>query len=156
MAGAPDKTSNPFFFVSSSEWNLYDYISEFSELNKLPKGVYLLNQLKLFSQVIKTGQNNHKTKFMRISRIMEAYPGQRVVLLGDDSQEDPVIYAAITNHFKNQVHAVYIRKTVKNPKVNVEERIKEMEANGALCSYFSHSSEAVIHSKQIGLIKSEI
>ncbi|MEO5984549.1 MAG: phosphatase domain-containing protein [Ferruginibacter sp.] len=156
MAGAPDKTTNPFFFVSSSEWNLYDYISEFSELNKLPKGVYLLNQLKLFSQVIKTGQNNHKTKFMRISRIMEAYPGQKVVLLGDDSQEDPVIYAAIASHFKNQVHAVYIRKTVKNPKVNVEERIKEMEANGVLCSYFSHSSEAVIHSKQIGLIKSEM
>jgi len=153
QAGAPEKTTNPFFFVSSSEWNLYDYISEFSELNKLPKGVYLLNQLKLFSQVIKTGQNNHKTKFMRISRIMEAYPQQRVVLLGDDSQEDPVIYASIGSHFKTMVHAVYIRKTIKNPKVDVEEKIREMEANGILCCYFAHSSEAVIHSKKIGLIK---
>jgi len=152
LAGAPDKTTNPFFFVSSSEWNLYNYITEFSELNKLPRGVYLLNQLKLFSQVFKTGQNNHKTKFMRISRIMEAYPDQRIVLLGDDSQEDPFIYASIASHFKTQVHGVYIRKTTKNAKPLVTEKLKEMEMNGVFICYFTHSSEAVIHSKQIGLI----
>ena len=70
--GAVANTYNPFFFVSSSEWNLYDYIVEFARNNKLPKGVYLLNQLKLFSQVWKTGQNNHGGKFMRIARILEA------------------------------------------------------------------------------------
>lgn len=152
LAGAPEKTTNPFFFVSSSEWNLYDYITEFSELNKLPKGIYLLNQVKLFKQVFKTGQNNHKTKFMRISRIMEAYPEQMIVLLGDDSQEDPFIYSSIASHFKTQVHAVYIRKTAKIPKPLVEVKLKEMELNGIFCCYFLHSAEAVIHSKQIGLI----
>jgi hypothetical protein len=30
--------------------------------------------------------------------------------------------------------------------------IKEMESNGVVCCYFKNSSEAVIHSKIIGLI----
>ena len=42
---------NPFFFVSSSEWNLYDYILEFSETNQLPEGVYMLSQLKRLKQL---------------------------------------------------------------------------------------------------------
>jgi phosphatidate phosphatase APP1 len=40
------KNANPFFYVSSSEWNLYDFIAEFSRRNELPKGVFLLSQLK--------------------------------------------------------------------------------------------------------------
>ncbi|MBO9570977.1 MAG: DUF2183 domain-containing protein, partial [Chitinophagaceae bacterium] len=96
---------NPFFYVSSSEWNLYDYINDFSVKNKLPKGIYLLNQLKRISQAWKTGQNNHATKFMRIVRILEAFPKQQFILLGDDSQQDPFIYAQVVEHFTKQVKA---------------------------------------------------
>jgi phosphatidate phosphatase APP1 len=31
LAGALEKTNNAFFYVSSSEWNLYEYIREFSK-----------------------------------------------------------------------------------------------------------------------------
>ncbi len=143
---------NPFFYVSSSEWNLYDYIREFSSVNKLPAGVYLLNQVKQLREVLRTGQNNHGTKFMRIARIMEAYPQQDFILLGDDSQEDPVIYASIVSHFRDKVKAVYIRKVTGRPKDIALEKISEMETAGVRCCYFEHSAEAVIHSKQIGLI----
>ncbi len=37
---------NPFFYVSSSEWNLYDYLVETFRYNELPEGTFLLNQLK--------------------------------------------------------------------------------------------------------------
>ncbi len=152
QAGAPANTSNPFFYISSSEWNLYDYIKEFAGKNKLPAGVYLLNQLKRFRQVFKTGQNNHKTKFMRITRILEAYPEQRFILLGDDSQEDPYIYTSITEYFKDQVYCIYIRQVSKRKKTAVEEKLKSVEKNGVPFCYFKHSSEAVIHSRMIGLI----
>ena len=36
---------NPFFYVSSSEWNLYDYLVETFRFNELPEGTFLLNQL---------------------------------------------------------------------------------------------------------------
>ncbi|MEO5781690.1 MAG: phosphatase domain-containing protein [Ginsengibacter sp.] len=150
--GASRNTHNLFFYVSSSEWNLYDYIFEFAKINKLPKGIYLLNQLKTFRQVFKTGQNNHKTKFMRISRILETYPDQKFILLGDDSQEDPNIYAAIVEHFPQNIYAVYLRHILKSNQERVAGIVEKMEATGVKCCYFTHSAEAVIHSKQIGLI----
>ncbi|MEP7164853.1 MAG: phosphatase domain-containing protein [Ferruginibacter sp.] len=152
QAGALPGTINPFFYISSSEWNLYDYIKEFSASNKLPGGVYLLSQLKLFRQVFKTGQNNHKTKFMRITRILEAYPGQRFILLGDDSQEDPFIYASVVAYFEKQIHCIYIRRVSKTVKQPVADKLKEIEARGVPYCYFEHSSEAVAHSRLIGLI----
>lgn len=153
--GASGDTFNLFFYVSSSEWNLFDYISEFARRNKLPKGIYLLNQLKTFKQVFKTGTNNHKTKFMRISRIMEAYPKQKFILLGDDSQEDPNIYSAVVEHFPQNVHAVYLRHVLKSSYDRVRKVAENIEGKGIPCCYFTHSAEAVIHSKKISLIPSD-
>ena len=146
------EVTHPFFYVSSSEWNLYYYIRDFSAKNKLPEGVYLLNQIKRFSQVFKTGQNNHATKFMRITRILEAYPEQRFVLFGDDSQEDPNIYAAVVQHFPRQIIAVYIRQVGRAKKDPVIGKLEGIAGAGVHQCYFAHSSEAVIHSRQIGLI----
>jgi phosphatidate phosphatase APP1 len=143
---------NPFFFVSSSEWNLYDYILEFTIVNKIPKGVFLLSQLKLFSQLLKTGQNNHQTKFTRIARIFEAYPRQRFVLLGDSSQQDPYIYEAIVKHFPRQVHAVYIRDIYEKNKQKARDVLYKIESAGVPCCFFQHSTDAILHSKKIGLI----
>lgn len=151
-AQAPDNTTNPFFYVSSSEWNLYNYIRDFSEKNKLPEGVYLLNQVKKFKQVFKTGQNNHATKFMRIARVLEAYPEHRFILLGDDSQEDPSIYASVVEHFPKQIFCIYIRKVGKEAKPAVVQKLNMVENKGVFYCYFKHSAEAVIHSRSIGLI----
>ncbi|MBY0485848.1 MAG: hypothetical protein K2P85_01455, partial [Flavobacteriaceae bacterium] len=42
-AGRTNKSEeNAFFYVSSSEWNLYRFIIQFTEINKLPKAVLLL------------------------------------------------------------------------------------------------------------------
>jgi phosphatidate phosphatase APP1 len=147
------KAANPFFYVSSSEWNLYSYIKEFSKENHLPDGVYLLNQLKQFRQVFKTGQNNHGTKFMRIVRILEAHPEQQFILLGDDSQKDPEIYASVVSHFPGKIFCIYIRSLGKAPKAAVAEKLKEIENMKTQTFYFNHSHEAIEHSKKIGLIK---
>lgn len=143
---------NPFFYVSSSEWNLYEYILEFTKVNAIPNGVFLLNQLKRFSQLLKTGQNNHKTKFIRIARILESYSNQRFVLLGDSSQQDPYIYEAIVAHFPKQIHAVYIRDVYAKNKHKAADVLDKIEAKGVPCCFFQHSSDAILHSRKIGLI----
>jgi phosphatidate phosphatase APP1 len=153
LANTTEDAPNPFFYVSSSEWNLFYYIREFTTINGLPRGVFLLNQLKRFSQLFKTGQNNHSTKFMRIVRVLESYPTQRFVLLGDSSQQDPDIYAAVAKHFPNQVHAIYIRDVYKKNKEKVKETLEKIESAGVPCCFFEHSSEAFEHSQRIGLIK---
>ncbi len=143
---------NPFFFVSSSEWNLYDYILEFTKVNEIPEGIFLLNSLKLFSQLLKTGQNNHNGKFTRIARILESYPKQRFILLGDSSQQDPYIYEAIVAHFPKQIHAVYIRDIYAKNKEKAADVLFKIESKGVPCCFFQHSSEAILHSRKIGLI----
>ncbi len=155
LSGTTKSASNPFFYVSSSEWNLYDYLVEFMAVNRLPKGVLLLNQLKQFSQLLKTGQNNHQTKFTRIVRILEAYPKHRVVLLGDSSQQDPYIYESVVKHFPQQVHAVYIRDIHKKKKTVAAEVLKKIESAGVPCCFFQHSSDAILHSIKIGLIAAQ-
>lgn len=151
-ARASKDSVNAFFYVSSSEWNLYDYIRDFSKKHQLPQGVYLLNQVKTLSQVFKTGQNNHGTKFMRISRILEAYPQQQFILLGDDSQEDPKIYSSLAKHFGQQIFCIYIRCVGRNIKLPVDELMNTINEAGIHCCYFKHSAEAIAHSTAIGLL----
>ena len=153
ISGVGNKSeTNPFFYVSSSEWNLYYFLLEFISFNKLPKGVFLLGQMKKLKDFWKSGQNNHSTKFVRIVRIIEAYPSQQFVLLGDDSQQDPMIYESITAHFPDKILAVYLRRINKRNFENVSKIVEEIKSKGVECCYFEHSSEAVIHSKKIGLI----
>jgi phosphatidate phosphatase APP1 len=143
---------NPFFYVSSSEWNLYDYILEFSKKHGLPDGVYLLSPLKQLSEVLKTGQNKHMTKFMRVVRILEAYPAQQFILLGDDTQEDPSIYASVVEHFPQQIRCVYIRQVHGKNEPKTREILARIEAMNVPCCYFAHSAEARQHSIDIGLV----
>ncbi|ANE53651.1 App1 family protein [Flavisolibacter tropicus] len=148
----PD-TPNPFFFVSSSEWNLYDFLLEFTTRNGVPRGIFLLNVMKRFSQLLKTGQNNHQTKFTRIVRILKTYPHQRFVLLGDSSQHDPYIYQDIVKHFGQQIKAVYIRDVYRKNQAKARDVLYKIESAGVPCCFFSHSHEAIEHSKKIGLIQ---
>jgi phosphatidate phosphatase APP1 len=152
-AGRNPEESNPFFYVSSSEWNLYDYIRAFAAKNELPEGIYLLNQLKRFSEVWRTGKGAHATKFTRIARIIETYPLQKYILLGDDSQDDPKIYASLAEHFPGNIMCVYLRRIKKSKETVVNDLIAGMEKNGVACCYFTHSAEAIEHSRQVGLIR---
>jgi phosphatidate phosphatase APP1 len=152
VSNTTPEAPNPFFFVSSSEWNLYDYILEFTKVHEIPQGVFLLNTLKQFSQLLRTGQNNHQTKFTRIARILENYPSQRFVLLGDSSQHDPYIYEAIVAHFPKQIHAVYIRDVYAKNKQKAADVLHKIESRGVACCFFEHSSDAILHSRKIGLI----
>lgn len=143
---------NPFFYVSSSEWNLYEYILEFTAVNRIPRGVFLLSQLKQFSELLKTGQNHHGTKFTRIVRILQAFPNQRVILLGDSSQQDPYIYESLVKHYPKQIKAVYIRDVFERNYEKVREVLNRIEAAGVPCLLFKQSEDAILHSVKIGLI----
>jgi phosphatidate phosphatase APP1 len=151
-AGATEQIPNPFFYVSSSEWNLYDYIREFCRKNEMPQGVLLLSQLKRFKDFWKTGQGKHVTKYVRIARIIESFPNQKYILLGDDSQQDPEIYASIVRDFPAKIFAVYLRKIKNINEPATTKFVEQMKLTGVFCCYFSHSAEAIEHSRTIGLI----
>ena len=151
---AINNNCNPFFYVSGSEWNLYDLLVEFSHVNNFPKGIFLLSSLKGITQFWNSGQNNLMTKFARIVRVIENFPHLQFVLLGDDSQKDPEIYLSVAKHFPERIFSVYIRCVGKSKSENTQIIMDEIVSHGVNCCYFKHSAEAVIHSKLIGLIES--
>lgn len=144
---------NAFFFVSSSEWNLYRFLVKFTEIHHLPKAVLLLKDIKSsLADFFRTGRGGHNHKFEKTKHILEFYPNLKYVLMGDDSQQDPFLYEAICKIFPITVKAVYIRKSGAKEKEKVSIALKNMESLGISVCYFSHSSEAISHSKKIGLI----
>lgn len=143
---------NPMFYVSSSEWNLFDYLRQIFRHNQLPEGIFLLNQIKRWYQLLTSGRTGHEGKLMRISRILQAFPKQRFVLIGDNSQRDPVIYNAIAEKHPEQIFAVYIRNVRDSREEATVVLLAALEAKGIHTCIFEHSSEAIAHGKEINLI----
>lgn len=154
-AGRDNKTEfNAFFYVSSSEWNLYRFITKFTEMHRLPKAVLLLKDIKTsLADFFWTGNGDHNHKFEKIKHILEFYPNLEYVLLGDDSQQDAFLYEAICKIFPVTVKAVYIRQTGSSQKEKVNAILQNLETLQVSVCYFKHSIEAIEHSKSIGIIE---
>jgi len=106
----------PFFYVSSSEWNLYSPLVDFFQLNELPDGVFLLQDLNYsIFKFWKSGGGNHQHKKEKIRELMLFYPKLDIILFGDNGQSDPLIYKAIADEFPERVKAVILRR-IKNHK----------------------------------------
>lgn len=147
-AGQP----NPFFYVSSSEWNLYDYLVETFRFNGLPDGTFLLNQIKRWKSLFRTGKTGHEGKLLRVMRIIDAFPNQQFVFFGDNSQQDPAIYQTIALKYPKNVVAIYIRNIRPSRTEATLEILDRVKPNGIDTCLFSNSEEAMAHSRKIGLI----
>lgn len=153
MAHTSPELPNPFFYVSSSEWNLYGYLNEFFNYHGLPPGAFLLNQVKRWFQLLNTGKTKHEGKLIRVMRILHTFPKQKFVLLGDNTQSDPAIYASIAKKFPGRIYAIYIRNIVEQNETVTKEILADIETNNVYTCLFKESKEAILHSRHIKLIE---
>lgn len=124
--GRDGKQSNPFFYVSSSEWNLYDLLEDFCIHNGFPKGVFLLRELEVsILKFWKSGGGDHQHKYRKIKTLFETYPRMAFILIGDNGQHDPEIYSQIAAEYPRQIRAIYIRVVRKKKKYSRLSEIKE-------------------------------
>jgi len=151
-----DHLPNPFFYVSSSEWNLYDYLKNVFQAKKLPEGIFLLNQIKRWGELLFTGKTGHDGKFLRIVRIFKAFPNQKFILLGDNSQKDPEIYARIADKYAAQIFAIYIRNVRTSRADDAALLLDVHQKNGIPVCIFNNSKEAIEHGIKIGLIDAQL
>lgn len=115
---------NPFFYVSSSEWNLYDLLEDFCSYNKLPKGVFLLRELKTsVFKFWKSGRGYHNHKLEKIKLLFQTYPDLPFVLIGDSGQRDPEIYSAVAMEYPERIKAIYIRDVTGSQR---DEKIRKI------------------------------
>lgn len=151
-AQTKDDVPNPFFYVSSSEWNLYEYLKEFFSFNQLPPGAFLLNNIKKWYQLFATGNTKHLGKFPRIERVLQAFPKQQFILLGDNSQSDPEIYKLIADEYPDQIYAIYIRNISEKKEVVTQEILSSIANRSINTLLYKHTNEVILHSRSIGLI----
>ncbi|WP_436517404.1 App1 family protein [Ekhidna sp. To15] len=150
---AGDNSANPIFYVSSSEWNLFDFLKDFFETQNLPKGPFLLQRFKEgLKELIKSGGGTHMHKQEKIEALMECYTDLPFVLIGDSGQRDPEIYAEIVKKYPKRIKAIYIRAIGKNKELSPE--VEQITQNADVpVLMVSHTDEAYRHAVSIGLIK---
>ncbi|MBQ4818536.1 phosphatase domain-containing protein [Aquimarina sp. MMG016] len=140
---------NPFFYVSNSPWNLYDYLNAFLKKHSFPKGPILLRDFR--TPFDKTPKPKLPHKQSEILSLLEMYPNLKFILIGDSGEKDADIYTKIASQYPDQILAIYLR--------NVQHRRKEKRIKRIIDSFtttpillVNTSVEAIDHARKSGFI----
>jgi phosphatidate phosphatase APP1 len=153
--GRNGKRNNPFFYVSSSPWNLYDLLIDYMDRNDIPQGPLLLRDFGLQSESFMSGDYlGHK--FSEIKKILDSYPQLNFVLVGDSGEHDPGIYLEVLKHFPGRIIAVYIRDVIPGEKQETAKQAAvESKTLGVEILLTEHTVKAAEHAAASGLIFTE-
>ena len=150
--GSQEASHNPFFFVSSSPWNLYDLLTDFFDLQAIPKAPLLLRDLGIDDTMfIKEGHGTHKLGNIRT--ILNTYPSLNFVLVGDSSQHDPEIYRQVVEEYPGRILAIYIRDVTPGRRdmeiTEIGDHLREHQVDLVYCE---HTEDAARHALQKRLL----
>jgi phosphatidate phosphatase APP1 len=125
-----------FFYVSNSEWNLFDLIRDFLKINHFPDGCLLLRERVHHWRELFRKKESHK--HATIEHLMDMY-ALPFLLIGDSGQQDPLIYARLVEHHPGRIKGVYLR--LIKEKHRHTPRLKHLEAvcnaRGVFCRVFT-------------------
>ncbi|MEO1856558.1 MAG: phosphatase domain-containing protein [Rubritalea sp.] len=101
--------AHPVFYVTSSPWNLANFLKRVFQRAKLPDGgLFMTNWGLTPEQWLTPSHDQHKRQ--AIDEVASWYPDAKFILIGDDSQRDPEIYAAALEAYGSDfVLAILIR-----------------------------------------------
>ena len=158
--GRPD---NPFFYVSSSPWNLYDVLDEFLGIHKMPPGPLLLRDLSIARPkttpppgVSGSAAIHFAHKLHEIDDLLITYPHLPFVLLGDSGQEDARIYREVVRRHPGRIRVIYIRDVQVPARAALVGPIaEELKVSGVPMLLVTDYAAAAAHAAGIGLISHE-
>jgi len=154
--GRNGKRNNPFFYVSSSPWNLYDLLDDFLELNKIPPGPLLLRDFGLGGQKVSSPSSHHDHKLREIDNLLLTYPLLPFVLIGDSGQEDANIYREVVRRHPGRILAIYIRDVLHPERAALVEKVsEELRGDKVEMLLVQDTVQAAEHAAYSGLIFTE-
>lgn len=147
---------HPLFYVSSSPWNLHDLLSEFLDIQQIPRGPLLLRDLDLSLRSL-GGRGHHAHKRDMIRSILTTYPDAPAILIGDSSQQDPEIYRDVVHEFPRRIAAIYIRNVTSDPgrAAAIQELAAEVLHAGSSLVLADDTLAAARHAADAGFIARE-
>jgi len=146
---------HPVFYVSSSDWNLFDLIKDFLAYRHIPSGPILLQDLHLnLRNIWRSGGGDHAHKLEKIRMLLELYPGMEFFLIGDSGQHDPELYAEVIKAYPGRVKSVYIREVTDEEhkkRAGLISDIRRYE-NAPELVFVKSTQEAIHHAKKKSFI----
>ena len=143
----------PIFYVSASEWNLYDLLVDFFEDKKIPAGPLLLSDVRLSLFSIFRSGKKYNDKVERIKDLFEHYYLHNFILIGDSGQRDPAIYLKMAEMYPSRVKAIYIRYIGKKKhNRQLARQVEEAHGLGTEMIVVETSTAAARHAAEHGFI----
>ncbi len=98
----------PVVYVSTGSWDTYAFLRRFLDRNGYPRGPMLLTDWGPTNTGWFRSGRDHKTSSLR--ELARDLPEVQWVLVGDDGQHDPMIYAEFAEQSPSHVKAIAIRE----------------------------------------------
>lgn len=155
--GYDDKGINPLFFVSGSEWNLYDLLVNFFKYHDVPEGPLFLKDKGIGSSEkgrLETKGSSYKMD--KIRHVLKTYPGMKFICIGDSGEHDPETYYKILEEFPDQIIGIYIRDVSPDKRDGeVREIKKKVEEKGAQMLLVEETYSAAQHALKMKWINDD-
>lgn len=149
--GLVGQENNPFFYVSSSPWNLYDFLRELMAIHQIPQGPLMLRDVGLSREHLIAGSHT-KHKLAQIERVFTIIQDIPFILIGDSGQHDAEIYLQVIRKFPGRVKMVYIRDVDTGSNDQMLKTAKEIEQLGVEMMLVNDTVEAALHAVSKGWI----
>lgn len=108
MSLLSEDARNPVYYVSSSPWNLHEFLTEIFDQAGLQRGPMFLRDLGLSeTKFITSGHGSHKGDSIDI--LLASNPELPAILIGDTGQKDAEIYADAIARHPGRILAVVLR-----------------------------------------------
>jgi phosphatidate phosphatase APP1 len=153
LAAGRGAEGNPFLYVSSGPWNLYDLLLEAFRLHGLPPGAVVLRDWGLSAEGLLPSRHRHH-KLAAIRQALEVWSELPFLLVGDSGQQDPEIYRELAGDHPERVLAVYIRNVSRDldRPAAVHALAEEVLAAGSSLVLAENSHEIAAHATAHGWI----
>ncbi|MGB0525432.1 MAG: App1 family protein [Flammeovirgaceae bacterium] len=152
--GTASHAVNPFFYLSNSPWNLFDFIDEFLQLKEIPRGSVLLRDYGIDKDKFVIDYDH---KLNAIKTILRTYPDMPFILIGDSGEKDPEYYQQIAQQFTERILAIYIRDVSDDERDEAVLKIAEqVEAMGVPMLFMADSYTAAAHAAHQGWIDPKV
>ncbi|MGJ8672447.1 phosphatase domain-containing protein [Rubritalea sp.] len=139
-----DGGKHPVFYVTSSPWNLANFLKRIFRRANLPAGGLFMTKWGLTpEQWLTPSHDVHKRE--AIDEVTSWYSEASFILLGDDSQRDPEIYSkALRFYGAERVKSILIRSVSGSLRANeVREKFKKLNAEYGEIAHVVKNSETM-------------
>ncbi|WP_247235783.1 App1 family protein [Telluribacter sp. SYSU D00476] len=154
--GSDSQGHNPLFFVSGSEWNLFDLLVNFFQVHGIPEGPLLLRDRGTYYTNGNLAVSEQEYKQKKIRHILDTFPDLHFICIGDSGQHDPEIYQQMVGEYPGRIIGIYIRDVSDEKRdAEVHQIARQLKEQGVEMVLTRDTLEAAKHAAGKGWINEE-